>query len=64
MSWDTFLTTLQSSLGSQIPQILGALLILLIGWIIAAVVRNVIRAGLSRLHVNTWIETHLGSKII
>ncbi|MBN1380205.1 MAG: mechanosensitive ion channel [Deltaproteobacteria bacterium] len=44
--------TLQSALGGQILQLLGALAILLLGWLIAVIVRAATRKGLRLLGVN------------
>lgn len=46
--WDA----LQSSLGSHIPQLLGALAIFVLGWLIAVVVRAAVRKSLGFIGVN------------
>jgi hypothetical protein len=46
--WDS----LQSTLGSHIPQLLGALAIFVLGWLIAVVVRAAVRKSLGFIGVN------------
>jgi hypothetical protein len=46
--WDS----LQSTLGTHIPQLLGALAIFLLGWLIAVVVRAAVRKSLGFMGVN------------
>ncbi|MDP2264326.1 MAG: mechanosensitive ion channel [Hydrogenophaga sp.] len=46
--WDS----LQSTLGTHIPQLLGALAIFLLGWLIAVVVRAAVRKSLGFIGVN------------
>lgn len=55
MDLSTFYGTLQEAFGSQIPQLLGALLILAVGWLLAVVVR----AGIRRLLGLTNLNAHL-----
>lgn len=45
MNFDAFSNALQQALGAQIPQVLGALAILVVGWLLAVV----LRAGVRRL---------------
>lgn len=44
--------SLQNNLGNQIPQLLGALAIFVIGWLIAVLVRAAVRKGLGMAGVN------------
>ena len=44
--------TLQGSLGTTVPSVLGALGILIVGWIVAVVVRAVLRRGLGLIKLN------------
>ncbi len=44
--------TLQNALGGNIPRLMGALGILLAGWLVAVVVRGLTRKGLGHLEVN------------
>jgi Conserved TM helix len=46
--WDS----LQSALGSHIPQLLGALAIFILGWLIAVIVRAAVRKSLGFIGVN------------
>jgi len=55
--------TLQSSLAGQIPQLLGALAILLLGWLIALILRAGARKGLNFLGVNRRFEQITGQSI-
>jgi len=63
MDLSTFTTALQSSFGMHIPKILGALAILVLGWLIAVTVRAAVRRGLNLLNVNTRIEESTGAKV-
>lgn len=45
-------STLQTALGGQLPHLLGALAVLIVGWLIAVVVRAGARKGLGFLGVN------------
>ncbi len=49
----TMWNALQAGLGNHIPAMLGALAILLIGWLIALLVRAAVRKGLGLLNINT-----------
>ena len=42
-----FMSSLQSTLGTHVPAIIGAMLILIVGWIVAVVVRAGVRKSLS-----------------
>ena len=53
--------TLQETLGSSLPGILGALGILVIGWIVATVIRAGVRKGLGFLQLNKRMETTTGT---
>lgn len=52
MYMDTLWNTLQSTMGGQIPGLLGALAIFLIGWVIAVSLRAGLRLGLNRIGLN------------
>ena len=45
-------STVQTALGGQIPHLLGALAILVLGWLVAVVVRAGARRGLGLLGLN------------
>ncbi len=55
--------TLQETLGSSLPGILGALGILVIGWIVATVIRAGVRKGLGFLQLNTRIGSTTGTQM-
>ncbi|NNF44669.1 MAG: mechanosensitive ion channel [Phycisphaerales bacterium] len=55
--------TLQGSLGTTVPSVLGALGILIVGWIVAVVVRAVLRRGLGLIKLNHHVESSTGSVI-
>ncbi|MBX3606915.1 MAG: mechanosensitive ion channel [Piscinibacter sp.] len=63
MDQNAFLTALQASLGSHIPQILGAIAIFAVGWLIAVLARAATRRLLSLLAVNRRIEDSTGAKV-
>jgi hypothetical protein len=51
-----FLLSLQNTLAAHLPGILGALLILIVGWLLAVLARATIRKGLAALRVNRRIS--------
>jgi hypothetical protein len=51
-----FFTSLQNTLAAHVPGILGALLILVVGWLIAVLARAGTRKALAALHVNRRIS--------
>ena len=56
MELSTLMESLQSTLGKNLPSILGALGILLIGWIAAASIRTGVRRGLAALKLNATLK--------
>ncbi|MDO5653555.1 MAG: mechanosensitive ion channel [Brachymonas sp.] len=52
MNLNTLSESLQASLGGNIPQLLGALAIFVVGWLVAVAVRAAARKGLSALRLN------------
>jgi len=63
MDFSVLATSLQSTLGGQLPGIFGALGIIAIGWIAAVVVRAGTRRLLGMLHVDRRIEESTGQKV-
>src|SRR3546814_2816517 len=61
MHFDTWYMPLQASLGTYLPTILGALAVLLIGWIIALVASGLTRKGLAKLRANERLATQTKS---
>src|SRR3546814_266094 len=61
MHSDTGYMPLQASLGTYLPTILGALAVLLIGWIIALVASGLTRKGLAKLRANERLATQTKS---
>ena len=55
MDLSALASSLQTTLGAQLPGILGALGILIVGWLIAVVVRAAMRRVLGLPKVNTRI---------
>ena len=55
MDFSSFAESLQQTLGQHLPGILGALGILIVGWIIAVAARAAVRKSLGVLKVNTRI---------
>jgi hypothetical protein len=55
--------TLQGRLGETLPALGGALVILLIGWFVAIVLRAVARRGLGALNLSERIQSSTGSEI-
>lgn len=60
MDSSSFLTSMQSTLGVYLPKIAGALGILVIGWLIAVIVRAGVRRLLSALKVDARIAESTG----
>ena len=56
--WDS----LQGSLGTHIPQVLGALAIFIVGWFVAALVKAGARKGLGALRLNERFSGATGQK--
>lgn len=63
MDFDTFVTSLQSSLGTHVPQILGAAGVLALGWLVAVIARAATRRVLGLAGVNRRIEESTGVKV-
>ncbi|MFC3716659.1 mechanosensitive ion channel [Luteimonas soli] len=61
MHFDTWYMPLQASLGTYLPTILGALAVLLIGWIVALVAASLTRKGLAKLRANERLATQTKS---
>ena len=57
MNLTPMIETIQARLGEIIPNVLGALLILIIGWFVAIILRAVVRRGLGALDVNRRFAT-------
>ena len=55
--------TLQETLGSSLPGILGALGILIIGWFVAIVIRAGVRKGLGFLQLNKRLGSTTGTQM-
>ncbi len=55
--------TLQETLGSSLPGILGALGVLIIGWFVATVIRAGVRKGLGLLQLNKRLGTTTGTQM-
>lgn len=60
MELTRFLDTLQETVGQTLPSLVGAVLILLVGWIIAIVIRAGTRRGLRFLRLNERVRTDTG----
>jgi hypothetical protein len=63
MDFSAFATALQNALGSHIPQILGAVAVLVLGWLIAVTARAAVKRMLSMLKVNTRIQESTGASL-
>lgn len=61
MQPDTWLDPLQTSLGEYLPTILGALAVLLIGWIVALIASKLVRIGLAKLRTNERLSAETKS---
>lgn len=56
-----FIDTFQGKLGESLPNVMGALAILIVGWLVAVVIRAAIRKGLSLLKANERIASSTGA---
>jgi hypothetical protein len=63
MDLSALFNSLQSTLGAQLPGILGAIGILILGWLIAVTARAGMRRLLALLRVNTRIEESTGQRV-
>lgn len=63
MDYDAFVTALQASLGSHIPQILGAVAIFAVGWLFAVIARAFVLRLLKPLAVNRRIQESTGVQV-
>lgn len=58
--WNTMWDAVQAGLGGQVPQLLGALAVLVVGWIAALLVRAGARRGLGALGLNAGFRRITG----
>jgi hypothetical protein len=63
MRMTTIFETLQQSLGQQLPGILGALVILIVGWLVALIVRAAVRKSLVFIKLNDRLRSMTGSAV-
>ncbi len=63
MDFSKLFESLLGTLGESLPSVLGALLILVIGWFVAIVVRAAVRKGLNLLKIDERVGTSTGSDI-
>ena len=63
MDTTAFTTAMQNTVGSQLPQILGALAIFAVGWIIAILARAGVRRLLGMSKLNQRINTSTGRQV-
>lgn len=60
MEWNNLYTNLQTQLGTTLPGIVGALVILAVGWLVAVLVRAGLRRALGAARLNERIRTSGG----
>jgi len=63
MNMHTLWESLQSTLGGHIPQLLGALGIFILGWVVAVLVRAGSRRSLGALRINERFDRLTGTKV-
>lgn len=61
MDMSKLVDSLQATLGETLPTVLGALAILIVGWVIAVAIRGGVRKSLGFLHVNDRLRTSTGT---
>jgi len=57
------LQSMQKSIGAHLPSLLFAVLILIVGWIVAAFIKAVTKKGLNALRINQRVQTQTGNEI-
>ncbi|MFV0679275.1 mechanosensitive ion channel [Ottowia sp.] len=62
-NWSTMWEALQGSMGVHIPQLLGALAIFVVGWLVAALVKAGARKGLGALKLNERFSGTTGKPV-
>lgn len=60
--WNTMWDAVQAGLGGQVPQLLGALAVLVLGWVAAVLVRAGARRGLGLLGLNSGFQRITGRR--
>lgn len=63
MDISAFMNSLQATLGAHVPSILGAIAILIVGWLLAVVARASVRKSLSMLKVNQRVSETTDEKM-
>lgn len=63
MEWNGLFNNVQTQLGTSLPSIVGALVILAVGWLLAVVVRAGLRRGLAATHLNRHVHTSGGRQL-
>jgi hypothetical protein len=63
MDWNALFSELGGSLGQTLPMLVGALGILLVGWLVAVVARAVVRGVLGRLKLNERLQESTGNEM-
>ncbi len=63
MDMTTLLDSIQSTLGDNLPSILGALVILVLGWVVAVLVRAAVRRSLRFIQLNQRLQSTTGSPL-
>jgi len=63
MDLSALFSSLESTLGTQLPRIVGAIAILIVGWLIAVLVRAGVHRLLALLRVNARVEESTGQKV-
>lgn len=63
MDFRAMLESLQSNLGETLPSILGALAVLVIGWLVAVIVRAGTRKALGAVQLNDRVESSTGNRM-
>ncbi len=63
MDFSTLLQSIQATLGENLPGILGALAILVLGWLVAIIVRAGVRKGLSLMKLNQGVAATTGTSV-
>ncbi len=63
MEWNGLFNNVQTQLGTSLPSIVGALVILAMGWLLAVIVRGGLRRALAATHLNRHVQSSGGRQL-
>jgi hypothetical protein len=63
MDFSSLLESLQTALGDSVPQLLLVLAILIVGWLVAVIIRAIVRRSLRLLRLNERVRSEAGGEM-